>query len=222
MWISKKKIIFFLMTMSLSVGMMAACSKESPKQPEDILYENGLKMIGTMTEMVHSEYYQYFSTPSEEMQDMIGKIADGDYSQPKAVYEIAYTQEMIEEFLAQEVGADELYKDIPENLKKDLCQRVFTSMATMITARGGGATSLAVAAIFRPIDSFVCEGLSSNRMYVYCFEQGYPVMATFILGQDNSVQESASFIIIEEASVEDIFNMLQQLPGCKVTEITRK
>lgn len=224
MWISKKKMIISFMLMSLFVGMMAGCSKEAPKQPEDILYENGLKMINTMDEMVHSEYYQYFTAPSEEMQSVIGKIADGNYSAPKAVYKVGYTQDewkMVEEFLAQEAGTEEITKDLSENLKKDLCQKVFNSMATMITARSG-ATSLAAASVFRPADTFVCEGLSSNQVYVYCFEQGYPIMVTFVLGQDDSVQESASFIIIEEASLEELLNTIQQFSEFEITEITRK
>lgn len=89
MWIKMKKWSIAFIMISMLVFSMAGCSQTSKKQPEDILYENGLKIINTMDEMVHSEYYQYFTAPTAEMQNIIEKMANGDYSTPKAVYRIS-------------------------------------------------------------------------------------------------------------------------------------
>ena len=69
----------------LTVLGLAACG--SNKEAVS-LYEQGLEVVSLMEEMANCESYIQLFTGNTEINEIIQNIAEGDYSQPDAVYEV--------------------------------------------------------------------------------------------------------------------------------------
>lgn len=186
--------------------MLAGCEKKQA-DTESILYDNGLAIAEKMGEMTQSDTYISLYGSSDELNEMIKKAADGEYTEPAAVCRITLNDDVIELVLGElESG----YDGLSENLKNEIEKRCAGALVSLVNGYSGAA-AVAAASVIRADDCFVCEGVKENLIYMYVFEKGFPVLVTFIPGKDDAVYASGSFLMNDklwDASGEDMREIL--------------
>ena len=85
-----------------------------------------------------------------------------------------------------------------------------------------GAETLAAASICTVSDTFVCDNLTQNTLYLYTYETAVPVMVSFVTGQDGAVLATGIPILSDSFSPDSPENVQQFLEGfgAQVSEIT--
>ncbi len=205
--------------------MMCSCSSgETEKKGEKSLYQQGIDVISMMDEMASSDDYSLLIAGSSEITEMADQIAEGDYSQPKAVYEIENAGTAVLSLLASSSSA---FNNMSDPLKEYAQKRMYGAIATHINSKYG-ATCVAASSVYSAAKVFVNSSISGNKIYIYLYEESYPVMVSFDTGEDNAVTASGIFIFDDEfknSEKQDIYELLensQVLSTAKPKEIEMK
>ena len=109
---------------------------------------------------------------------------------------------------------------ISNELKENLLSRSFGSL---ITQRNGyaGVNNLAASSVLTLGKSFVDGSLAEDVIYIYTFENAFPVAVTFTVGENGAVSAGGNFIMYEDftcgsaAEVQEFFSEF----GAEVAEI---
>lgn len=177
----------------------------SPEEQEKILYENGMNIINTMVEMAGSDIYISLIGFSGEnkIQEIIDEVAQGSYSQPKSVYQIKFTDSVVDNFAYYLLGEEFTdYDKISDTIKEQIEKKAVNSFATMINA-AQGTNVLAASSVIQAGECFVCKGMGEKRAYLYLFEKGYPVVVSYSPGKDGAVSANGVFLF-DDISLEDL------------------
>lgn len=207
-----KKLIYvcmLLLLVCLFTGCKAGEKGSGMAQSSDLLTK-GDEIVSLMNEMVRSEDYQAAMNPGVSLQSEVEKIAAGDYTKASAVYEIRIPDDTYENIM--QVGLDGAGKDdLSADLYAYLEQKMLSSIALQINARYIGTSALAASSIFTATKTFVNTELENGTIYLYTFEHGYPVMISFVRGDDGTVSAIGYFIMdsdLSGATQKDVENML--------------
>lgn len=205
--------------------MMCSCSSgETEKEGEKSLYQQGIAVISMMDEMVSSDDYGLLIAGSSEITEMADQIAEGDYSQPKAVYEIENAGTAVLSLLSSSSSA---FNNMSEPLKEYTQMRLYNSIAMQVNSKYS-ATCVAASSAYSAGKVFVNSSISGNKIYIYLYEESYPVMVSFEPGEDNAVTASGMFIFDDEfkdSEEQDINELLENssvLSTAKPKEIEMK
>ncbi len=199
----------------LIIFCLTACGKE--KTFEDLLYDKGLEVISLLDEMAKNEEYLNLFTMQSDIKNIVGNIAAGDYTQPESVYKIDIPLENIDSLYAEVVQSDEM----SEGLKRAIERKMRGAVITQINALGG-AEQLAASSILTAGKQFVCEGLETDLMYLYIYEDSAPVAVYFTVDEDYTVYASGNYLTYKDLttnSTEEIVTLFENM-GAIVTEIT--
>lgn len=176
------------LAMILSLCACGATSKERT------LRGTGLTMIGVMEEMVNSEYYIEFHTTSEDLKAVISTIAEGDYSEPIAIYSITAPDNLSD--MWDESPHD--LESLSEPLRDAVLQKAFGPATIARINAAGGAETLAATTVCTASETFVCQEATEDIIYLYVFENGCPAAVCFTIGEDHAVSASGTFIVNEQ------------------------
>ena len=146
-----------------------------------------------------------------------GNIATGDYTKPSGTYKIDIPLENIDSLYAEVVQSDEM----SEGLKRAIERKMRGAVITQINALGG-AEQLAASSILTAGKQFVCEGLETDLMYLYIYEDSAPVAVYFTVDEDYTVYASGNYLTYKDLttnSTEEIVTLFENM-GAIVTEIT--
>lgn len=221
----KKQIYILLLTaiVCLFTGCGNAKQEDSEIQSSNLLTK-GDEIVSLMNEMVRSESYQAAVVSGDSLQSEIDKIADGDYTASSAVYEISIPDATYDNIMSISMDGDKK-DDMSDELYAYLEQRMLSSIACQINGAYVGASYLAVSSVFSASKTFVNSDMESDTIYLYIFENGYPVMISFVRGDDGAVSATGYFIMYSDlagATQEDVENMIENtlfLMGAHVERI---
>jgi len=183
------------------------------KQEKKSLYDEGLKVISVMREMAESEDYVALLSGNTELKTIVSAVGEGDYTSPKAVYEISLTDMVQADMLSQ----------LSDTLKTYVTNKMQASVPLQLNA-SGGANVIAAASICSAGSTFVCEGATKPVTYLYTYEDAVPVCISFTPGADSTVSASGNFIFLEDfkaETAEDVKAYFANL-GAEVKEIEKK
>lgn len=79
------------------------------------LYEEGLEVISLMEEMASNDTYLKIYSASSEIQDIVRNAGEGDFSEPKAIYKVAISEETL--LALAEITGSEATDGLSDTLK---------------------------------------------------------------------------------------------------------
>lgn len=157
---------------------------------EGSLYARGLAMVQRMDTMAGSDAYCGMMSSSSEVLDILDEISAGDYTKPKAVYQVKILEpEALD--LALAYGKD--MGSLPEELKKHLRHRLVAAVPSMMSSFNG-ASSLAAVSLITSEDFFLDEDVSGETLYIYVYDEGYCASVLFSARGEGIVSASSMFI----------------------------
>lgn len=198
-----RKVLALILSLTF-VWSLFGCGKaennDTTNTPKS-LYGQGLEIVQVMSEMTQKEEYVDIYTGSSEIKTIIQNIGTGDYSSPKAVYAISVTDENWDA-MEELNGLNSASKE----LKTFLTQRVFGSLMTQINGMSG-VENLAAASVCTVSKTFVDKNITDDVIYLYTYENAFPVAVTFVIGENQSVSASGVFVMYDKfacGSAEEI------------------
>ena len=180
------------------------------------LYQEGLSTVSMMEEMAENEDWVNLFSSNQNLTSILSAVGDGDYSHPKAVYQIRLSDETVSH-LARNADL-EAFSD---TLQAYLRATVQSSIAAQINAKGG-ADALAAASACTASRIFFCDDLHENLLYLYTYENAAPAMISFLVGEDGAVSATGLFILYNgfpTGSAAEIQQFLSSL-NVEVTEVS--
>ena len=212
-----KHLKILVPAISLSARLfLGACNSKTTSAPASELYSQGLALVSEMNEAVQSEAWVSLFTGDTAVREILSNAGQGDFSQPKAVYEIQFSDQAFTSL----IGQTDL-SGFSESLQKRIHAAIQSATANQINAMDGAET-LAAASICTVSDTFVCDGLTENTLYLYTYENAAPVMVSFVVGQDGAVLVTGVPILCDSFSPDSPENVQLFLEGfgAQVSEIT--
>ena len=211
-----KHLRIFILPISLAALLfLEACSSKDAASPASELYHQGLALVSEMNETVQSEAWVSLFTADPAVKEILSETGQGNFSQPKAVYEIRFSDQAVTSLTGQ---AD--LTGFSESLQNRIRAAIQSAAANQINAMDGAET-LAAAGICTVSDTFVCDGLTENTLYLYTYENAAPVMVSFAVGQDGAVLATGVPIFCDSFSPDSPENVQLFLEGfgAQVSEI---
>lgn len=195
---------------------LGACNSKTTSSPASELYHQGLALVSEMNEAIQSEAWVSLFTGDTAVREILSNAGQGDFSQPKAVYEIQFSDQAVTSL----TGQTDL-SGFSESLQKRIHAAIQSAAPSQINALDGAET-LAAASICTVSDTFVCDNLTQNTLYLYTYETAVPVMVSFVTGQDGAVLATGIPILSDSFSPDSPENVQQLLEGfgAQVSEIT--
>lgn len=206
----RNRIISLVISITvIMVLCLSACSKSESKPEKKSLYAQGLEIVQLMVEMTQTEEYVDIYTGDSKIKTVIQNIGSGNYSAPKAVYSISFT----EENLAEMAELNNL-GEASEGLKDFMLQRVLGTLMTQINGMSG-VENLAASSVCTVGKTFVNENADGNVVYLYTYEAATPVAVTFTVGEDKAISATGVFVMYDEftcGSVDEIKAFFHPVP----------
>lgn len=196
----KRFIILLLACMLLT---LSACSfskdegeetKSSRKDAESVLYDKGLELAEVMNEMASNADFRKVMF-SSVLDDTIAALANDGYENCSAVYQISISDTQLREYV-ELLGFE---TDGPsDRLLEQLYGAAYSNITASLITKDGGSMALAAASSLSASSVFVCKKLKEPTMYVYVYENHYPLTVCFYPGEDGAVSAKASYFLVEE------------------------
>lgn len=215
-----KKLISTVVALVMAVSLCACvgAGTSGSSTSDKSLYEQGLGVISLMAEAAQSEEYVGAYTGNPEIMEIIQNVGAGDYSAPKAVYSLSVSDEVLLSML----GLENL-NGISAELKDTLLSRSFASLITQINGYAG-VNNLAASSVLTLGKSFVDSTITEDVIYIYTFENAFPVAVTFTVGENGAVSANGNFIMYEEftcGSMSEVQEFFGEF-GAVVAEVEMK
>lgn len=186
------KIVWILVAVLVLGGSLFACGNNKNNAEAKSLYTQGLEVIQLMSEMTQSEEYINLYTENDGIKGIVQNIRSGDYTTPKAVYAVSITDENLAKIAElSNLGG------VSEGLKSFLTQRIFSSLMVQINSMSG-VENLATASVCTIGKTFVNEDVDENVIYLYTYDNAFPVAVTFTVGEGHAVSASGTFIMYDK------------------------
>jgi len=211
----KKMFSFFM----ISIFVLGLCSCNKNNGPESkSLYEEGMEVVELLAEHAGNEECVDIYTGNDEIKEIIADIGSHDYSKVDKVYEVVISDETLSAMaeLDRVEGAS-------EELKKLLKAKSLSAVTTQINGMAG-VEKLAASSVCTVSRAFANDNIASNTIYIYTFEEGFPVAVTFIAGEDKVVSANGIFILFDKftyGSAEEIKNFFSELSP-EVNEVSKE
>ena len=207
----KMKHLTAVLVMAFVITCVSASAAEQPSEEgavQQSLYDQGLDLVSLVSEMASSDAYLSVYTTVDEVAYIAHSIREMDYSSPAAVFAV----QMDVQGLIREMASG-MIDQLSDKLADYLVKRTCTAIPSFLNGQLGSA-QIAAASIITAGKTFMLEGLSDSMLYLYVFKNGYPVMVSFVPGEDGAVSASAFFVLDERYSATDpmeVENLLQEI-----------
>ena len=211
----KKFVIYAICTCLLFFGVFGF---SSCRASSDSLKNEGLEIISLISEMIESDSYDVIILSGvSAYEDSIAKIKAGDYTAPNGVYEIEVSLDYFTTFY------DIDQYELSERLKDYIGDMYVNSVVSMINSKNG-VFSVALSSVYTATDCFVDKSISENHIYLYAFENGYPIIVSFVPYSDGAVMATGHLVVddnFDTSSTEGIKNYLEKIGFDEIT-VTEK
>lgn len=201
----------------MMVPTLSACGESKDNAEPKSFYAQGLEVIQLMSEMTRTEEYLNSVGAISNQIEVIQKLGAGDYSSPKAVYAISVTDDN----LAVMIELNRL-GNASEELKNYLMQRVIGSLMTSVNGMNS-SDSLIVSSVCSAGKTFVNQNAAEDVIYLYTYEDASPVAVTFIIGEEQTVSASGTFILNDQftcGSADEIKSFFSKMIFINMIEMT--
>lgn len=186
----RRKLLVLLMICILLMTLLTSCRTGSKS-----LRECGEEIISLMAEMIeYDECASLYALPPS-CDEVIRILREGNYMKSVAVYELLIPEEaLLEKTVKKESLSEAVYEYI--------CSSAFAAFASYAN-QGGGVESVAVSTVYSVQKSFVYNDADSNKLYIYVFEGGCPIVVTFVPDGEDLLRAVGHFIINDKFVTED-------------------
>ena len=133
------------------------------------LYDRGLKLMAKMDLMAESDVYTQMMTYSPEVTNILEEIGEQDYREPKVVYEVKLSGDILKNLQNMYGGEMDSMLDLPEELQEDLKHRIIESVPSMLSAMEG-SNALAAMSLIWGDDFFIDESVTEDTIYLYLYD----------------------------------------------------
>lgn len=192
-----KRKIYIVLMMTIFIVLFSACGNKDNNtlSNNSSFYDKGQEIALTMHELVCDEGYIQAVGAMDDVREIIDKIGGMDYSSPAHVYRVSNIDEVIPNvMLMSEVYSHGMSDSVETEMKKKLVK----SIANQITAMRTGAMALAAQSMFVVDTSFVNTSAKNMELYIYTYDNAYPVFAAFIPEGDGAVSARVSYVIVDD------------------------
>jgi len=202
----KRKIFIGLLIGLLLMTILTSCNETTKS-----LVECGEDVISLMAEMVDSENYRLLYNLPAAYDKTISNLRNGNYSKSSAVYELSISEDDLFESINTNIDKE----SFSEDLYKNVCSSAYISFASLINQKGG-VEAMSISTAFSAQKSFVNKEMDANKVYLYVFENGCPILIIFSAGEEGSFR-AIGYFIINDTFVTDDENSIME--SCKVVGI---
>ena len=202
-----KKIFIAILLIATLLVSLVSCGKKSLS-----LTDCANEVISIMSLMTKSNEYKALYNLPAVYAEALSELSDGDYGKADAVYEIKVPQDAL-----LDPGIDT--SSLSGELKDYISSMVHTAFATKIN-QASGVAALAVSAAFSAQKTFSNVNISENTIYLFTFENGYPIAVAFIAGEGGSVRACGNFIIGDKLATEGEDAISTSLADIGIAEVT--
>lgn len=189
--------------------VLCGCGNAAPK--ERSLYTQGLDVANLVVQAAQSDAYLDQLSGNASLREILEDAAQGDYSTPKAVYELRFSS------LPEESDT------LPEPLAKALHQQLLPTLISQLNA-AAGAETLAAASVCTMSKTFVASDATDDTLYLYQYETGYPIAVIFTPGEDGAVSARGCFLLCpdvpQQGTAEEIADSFAQILGISAPQVT--
>ena len=155
----------------------------------------GESLIALMADMVKSEAYADLYDFPNAYADTAAKLREGDYQKPSAVYTLQVPE-----------NAALLGESIPDGLSAPLDTYLHDAAFLAFSSRINqmqGVDALSASSMYTAQISFVGDEGIERALYLYTFENGYPIAVHFLPGEDGAVRAVGYFLLHEGLDTAD-------------------
>ncbi len=192
-------LIIFCLTLMLTACNAAKEKNDKPKTDSDMLYNKGLEMVSLLNEMAASEEYRTLYSTAE-LDNIVTELTNGTYENCIAVYQVNISDTQLQNYL--KLAGLEM-DGLSDNLLSQITKRAYGGIITQLIAKQSGVNAIAVTSIVSSSSMFVYEELKEPTMYIYEYDDRYPVVVSFYPGDDGAVSAGASFFLIDALKTAD-------------------
>lgn len=196
-------------------------SQPSPIVKQDSYATVGLSLIEKMDKLAESEKYISLLSASENLNKLITKIGNANYSDPKAIYKSLIPEGAI----IDDIVSDDTSVSSSDN-SLIVEKKLIISLPNQINA-ASGSLELAASALLSADDSILDASVTEPEIYLYLYDGDYSAFVTLIPGSDGTVSTTARFIKTEQlnniSSAEDLTKFFEDsllLKGLDFKEVS--
>ena len=212
-----KKTAVCMMACALLLG---GCAKQPQAKPEDnaadineFMIKEGVKLTCEMDELAGSQEYIKMMTASEAVNQIVARMAEGEYEQPDHVYVIQMPDDILMKTLEITEDQIDVSKPVSDKLKNKINGSVF---ANMLNA-GYGSDMIAAGAIMNWGESYIQpEGWNANSVLIFEYGGEFSSVVSFNQTGDQVISASSLFIKNGEGQ---LFQAFQQYLGGSELEV---
>lgn len=190
---------------------LALCGCGNVAAKDSSLYAQGLDVANLVVQASQSDAYLDQVSVSSPLREILEDAAQGDYSTPKAVYELRFSSLPVET------------DTLPEPLAKACRQRLLPALVSQINATAGAET-LAAAIVCTMSKTFVASNVTEDMLYLYQYETGCPIAVSFTAGEDGAVSASGCFLLCpdvpQQGTAEEIADSFARILGISAPQVT--
>ena len=208
----KRKIFIVLLIGLLLMTILTSCNETTKS-----LVDCGEDVISLMTEMVDSENYRLLYNLPAAYDKTISNLRNGNYSKSSAVYELSISEDDLFELINTNIDKE----SFSEDLYKNVCSSAYISFASLINQKGG-VEAMSISTAFSAQKSFVNKEMDANKVYLYVFENGCPILITFVAGEDGSFRAVGYFIINDTFVTDDEYSIIESYKASGINNVTVK
>ena len=208
----KRRISIGLLIGLLLMTMFTSCNETTKS-----LVECGEDVISLMAEMVDSENYGSLYNLPAAYDKTISNLRDGNYSKSSAVYEMLISEDELFESIDTAINKE----SFSEDLYKQVCSSAYVSFASHINLKDG-VEAMSVSTAFSAQKTFVNKEMDANKVYLYVFENGCPILITFVSGEDGSFRAIGYFIINDTFVTDDEHSIIESCKVLGINDVTVK
>ena len=199
-----KRFLSFALTLVMLFSLWGCAGAQ---KQEVSIYDRGLEVAELMVLAVRSEEYLAALSASDALTEQLDGVAAGDYTGPRAVYSITFPESALGEMMA---FTD--LENVPEKLAELLNHRLTAAVMSQINAMAG-VEALAASSLCTVGKTFVSTQLEKDAIYLYVYENGFPVAVTFTGGEDQTVSASGVFVMVEDFPTDSAEQISEFLGG---------
>jgi len=164
-----------------AILVFSACEKTEYPTFE----EKGMELVDIMEDMINTEeYLEIYGIRDEEVLELIENAAEGDYSEAEHVYELKFYD------LADDMIDN--YNKLPHSLKEMMKNRAYGSYISQLNTATGSIPL--VAASMTTASTVFLTDETENTIYIYTFEEGYPIAVAFAVNDEGICSASGTFL----------------------------
>ena len=206
----KRKISIGLLIGILIITIFTSCNGTTKS-----LVECGEEVISLMAEMIDNENYGALYNLPAAYDETISNLRDGNYSKSSAVYELSIPEDELFESIDTTIDKE----SFSEDLYKHVCSSAYVSFASRINQKSG-VEAMSVSSAFSAQKSFVNKEMDANKVYLYVFENGCPVLMTFVSGEEGAFRAVGYFIINDTFVTDDEHSIIESCKTLGISGVT--